>query len=96
MPCDWAPTQVETLLGLFFSDAGAWELIAELLESGHPFQQVTLRRPPGDIGYETTVKLRRDLPTIYIKIQLKAGRVWGRSFHNELRATGGGAKHAGE
>jgi hypothetical protein len=95
MPCDWAPTQVETKLGLYFTDAGAWELIAELLESGHPFQHITLRVPPGDVAYETTVRLRADLPVIYIKVQLKAGRIWGRSFHNDLRSAGG-EKHEGE
>ena len=96
MPCDWAPTQVETRLGLVFTDAGAWDLIAELLEGGHPFNRVTLRKPPGDIAYETTIKLRADLPTIYVKVQLKAGRIWGRSFHNELRATGKGVRDAGQ
>jgi hypothetical protein len=96
MPCDWAPTQVETKLGLFFSDAGAWEFIAELLESGHPFKEVTLRVPRGDLAYETTVRLRVDLPVIYIKVQFKAGRIWGRSFHNALRSAAGGEKHEGE
>jgi hypothetical protein len=85
MPCDWAPPQVETKLGLFFTDAGAWAFIADLLESGHPFSAVTLRKPPGDVAYETTIRLREDLPVIYIKLQIKAGRIWGRSFHNSAR-----------
>jgi hypothetical protein len=63
----------------------AWDLIATLLESSHPFKEVKLDKPLGDIGYETTVTLRADLPPIYIKIQLKAGRIWGRSFHNACR-----------
>jgi hypothetical protein len=93
MPCDWAPTQVETRLGLFFTDAGAWELIAELLDGDHKFERVVLRTPQGEVAYETTVKLRLDLPTIYIKVQLKAGRIWGRSFHHELRAAREREKH---
>jgi hypothetical protein len=86
MPCDWAPNQVvcaET--DMPFTEAGAWEFIAQLLESEHVFQEVELKVPPGDIAYETTIKLRNDLPEIYIKIQFKKGRIWGRSFHYSLR-----------
>jgi len=87
MPCDWAPHQVlNPATDMPFSDAGAWEFIADLLEGNHPFSSVILRTPPGDIGYETKVILRAELPPLYIKIQFKVGRIWGRSFHNDLRA----------
>lgn len=69
-----------------FSDAGAWELIACLLDGDHIFTAVTLRKPPGETGYETKITLGANLPTLYIKIHFKAGRIWGRSFHNDLRS----------
>jgi len=93
MPCDWAPHQVLNTTDMPFSDAGAWELIANLLEGGHPFTSVTLRKPPGDVGYETKVTLRANLPLLYIKIQVKFGRIVGRSFHNDLRAAESREKH---
>jgi hypothetical protein len=87
MPCDWAPHQViEPATNMPFTEAGAWEFIATLLDGTHAFHAVRLRKPLGDIGYETKITLRADLPLLYIKIQFKAGRIWGRSFHNDLRA----------
>ena len=86
MPSEWNPTQVlnpET--DMPFTDSSAWDLIADLLEANHPFCEVKLRQPPGQIGYEATIALRHDLPTLYIKIQKKSGKIIGRSFHNSLR-----------
>ena len=86
MPCDWSPGTVtcpET--DMPFTDAGAWNLIADLLDGDHCFREIRLRVPAGDIAYETTVVLRSDLPPVYIKIKLKGGRIRGRSFHNDLR-----------
>jgi hypothetical protein len=87
MPCDWAPTQVENpRTGMPFTDAGAWELIAELLDGNHEFTEVTLRNPPGCLAYETRVCLQANYAEIYIKVQHLAGNIWGRSFHNDLLA----------
>jgi len=46
MPCDWRPTAVinpET--GMPFTDASAWNLIADLAESGHPVKEKILDQP---------------------------------------------------
>jgi hypothetical protein len=88
MPCDWVPHTVKCpITEMPYTDAGAWNLIADLLEAGQSFVEVKLRKPAGDIAYETVVTLRADLPPLYIKIQLKAGRIWGRSFHYALRSS---------
>src|SRR6267143_6568637 len=34
-----------------FTEAGAWEFIAELLEAGHPIQEIELDNPAGKRGY---------------------------------------------
>ena len=87
VPCDWAPTAVENPeTGMPYSDESAWWLICSLLEAGHPFQPVQMKKPPGEVAYETKVRLRHDLPLVYIKVQIRHGRAWGRSFHNDLRA----------
>ena len=87
VPLDWNPTQItnpET--DMPFTDSSAWIFIAELLESNHPFDLVELRRPPGEVAYETTAPLRPNLPKVYIKIQKRCGRIIGRSFHYSLRS----------
>jgi len=87
VPLDWNPTQVmnpETEMP--FSDASAWDYIADLLESDHPFCEVQLRQPPGEIAFEAVTSLRPNLPKLYIKIQRRRGRIIGRSFHYSLRS----------
>lgn len=86
IPCDWAPQTVwDPRFEMFFTDAGAWAYIIELLESGTEFAAVQLRRPPDTIGYEVALKLAPNLPEVYIKIQIFQARIWGRSFHNSTR-----------
>jgi len=81
-PCDWQPTSVvNPKLGGYFSEPGAWEYIAELLEGGHEIQQVVLTNPPGECAYVMNVDLGTDQPRLYIKLQLKAGNIFCRSFH---------------
>ena len=82
MPCDWRPTEVNNpRTGLPFDDKSAWHYIAELAESGHPIEEMTLEKPAGDKGHVMTISLEAGVPDLYIKIQLKRGRIWGRSFH---------------
>src|SRR5712691_2340245 len=52
-PNDWRPTQVRNpnAEGLFFTDVGAWHFIADLLEDGHPLEEITLYQPPDARGY---------------------------------------------
>lgn len=86
LPCDWAPgTILNPESDMPFTEVGAWNLICDLLAGSHPFVEVKLRVPPGCKAYETTCRLRADLPPIYIKVQLYKGKVYCRSFHTDLR-----------
>lgn len=87
MPCDWSPGTIENpRTGLPFTDESAWNLICDLLEAEHPFTRIELQRPPGALAYAATVRLHEGMAPIYIKIQLRHGIVWGRSFHIDLRS----------
>lgn len=82
MPCDWKPEQVRNpSTGLYFTPNGAWQYIADLLRTGEPLEEVTLEQPAGKRGYVMRVKLGSGMPELYIKLQLGAGKVIGRSFH---------------
>jgi hypothetical protein len=82
MPCRWRPGQVNNPeCGLPFTESGAWHFIADLLERGHHVETLPMERPPDTIGYVLKVKIETERPPLYIKIQLAATRVIGRSFH---------------
>ena len=83
-PTDWRPWQVANPNGEFdthFTDPAAWELIATALEEGHDVEVVELRKPPGKKAYVMEIKLDDVNPLLYVKLQLGAGNVIGRSFH---------------
>jgi len=89
IPSEWNPTQViNPDTDMPFSDASAWFYIAELLESENHciFREISLRKPPGALGYEAVIILRPNSPKLYIKIQLMSGRILGRSFHYSLKS----------
>lgn len=87
MPCDWSPTAIENpQTGIPFTDESAWNLICDLLQGDHPFEEIQLQKPPDAVAYATTVRMAADSPAIYIKIQLRHGLIWGRSFHIDLRS----------
>ena len=81
-PCDWSPhVIVDPETGLPFSDASAWQLICQQLEeSPESFHEVKLRKPPGQIAFETVLTLATK-DRVYIKVQLFQGKAYGRSFH---------------
>ena len=82
-PCDWRPRQVlHPAAGVPFTDAGAWNFIADLLESGQEVKTKRLDRPAGQIGYVMVVKGHRECPEIYIKVTLSRNMINGRSFHD--------------
>lgn len=88
-PTDWRPEQVEGPEGGFspyFTDAGAWELIADKLDEGHAVEVIELHKPPGAKGYVMKIDLKPDAPTLYVKLQLRRGQVVGRSFHYSERS----------
>jgi hypothetical protein len=66
-----------------FTPVGAWEFVAQLLESGHPMEEVVLKVPPGKKGYVLFACGGTGRPRIYIKLEFGAGCVLGRSFHYE-------------
>ena len=42
---------------------------------------INLNTPPGSVGYVMNVELEPNMPKLYIKLQLGAAKVFGRSFH---------------
>ena len=83
-PRDWRPHSVvnpndEDLQ--VFTETGAWEFVAELLDCGHPIETIDLDHPRGKKGYVLLANGGEGRPQIYIKLQLGSGRVLGRSFH---------------
>ena len=83
-PTDWRPRQVRNPAGVLdthFTDAAAWELIASKLEQGHPVDTIELRHPPGRTGYVMKVAIEPGQPQLYVKLQLRSGKIIGRSFH---------------
>ena len=82
-PCDWRPGQVLTPeSGLPFSDAGAWNFIADLLEAGHEVTTLILEKPPGKTAYVMVAKGYSGCPNIYIKLTMSRNIINGRSFHD--------------
>ena len=83
-PTDWRPTQVRNPRGVLdthFTDSTAWELIAQRLEHGQEVNVIELRKPKGAKGYVMLIDLGSDVPDLYVKLQLGAGKIFGRSFH---------------
>ncbi len=81
-PRDWNPGGVVNPdTGLAFTEAGAWELIADLLDGGHPIETITLDNPPGKTGFVLLYEFAPGTVPLYIKIQFGAKGVIGRSFH---------------
>lgn len=65
-----------------FSDASAWDLIARQIErEPRSVRPVSLRRPAGAIGYVMKVRLEANRPRLYVRVQIRHGRLHGRSFH---------------
>ena len=62
-------------------EMASWEFIASKLEEGHEVEVVALRHPPGAKGYVMRMEAEAGHPPVYVKIELGAGKVYGRSFH---------------
>jgi hypothetical protein len=84
LPCEWVPRTIPNPAdgNQPFTEAGAWELIADLLETPEQeVQTITLERPPGVTGYV----MKYPLPgfgTLYIKVHFGNGpTILCRSFH---------------
>jgi len=82
-PCEWRPGQVlQPESGLPFTEVGAWNFIADILESGCDVKELILEKPCGKIAYVIRTTGYPGCPDIYIKLTFSAGKVHGRSFHN--------------
>lgn len=85
-PNDWRPTQIKhPTTGGFFTVVGAWHLIADLLDGGHPLEEIILCKPPGKRAYVMHVELVVGQPKLYIKLELGSGKIIGRSFYYSYR-----------
>ena len=83
-PTHWNPGKVRNPRGEFdthFTNFSAWELIATELEAGCEVETIDLKIPPGAKGYVMQIELEPNDPPVYIKVQLGAGKIIGRSFH---------------
>jgi len=66
---------------MYLTDAGAWELIADYLEGGGAYFEMTLNVPPQApaLCFELSII---DPQTVYVKLQIGTRNVAiGRSFH---------------
>lgn len=86
-PRDWRPHAVPNPANPAFplTDASAWELIADYLESGKPYYEIPLQTPSGAMAicFETLIV---EPPLIYVKVQIGARNMAiGRSFHRTER-----------
>lgn len=81
-PCDWQSTgMTDPRTGEIFTEDGAWEYVAEMIRSGVQIEIVDLQFPPGKKAYVMLIPSHSPGMPIYIKLQLGADCVIGRSFH---------------
>ena len=73
------------MLDPFFTNATAWDFIVSRLEAGEEVKVIEMRKPPGARGYVMTIDLGPSLPELYVKRELRATKVIGRSFHYSTR-----------
>lgn len=81
-PTKWRPSEVtDPKTNEPFTQDSSWELVVDLLEKNHELKMVILRKPKDKKGYVMKVCLKEGDPHVYIKLQLGANLVIGRSFH---------------
>jgi hypothetical protein len=79
-PCEWRPhTVINPEDGQPYTNAAAWELVASLLDHGEVLETVELKHPPGKTAYVMVPCIAGR--KLYVKFQLGAGKILGRSFH---------------
>lgn len=80
-PTRWNPTSL-CAVGTTspFTEAGAWEFIACLIEDGTEIEAIPLDKPPDKTGYVMKVPGNYN-DIIYIKLEIVGEKVFGRSFH---------------
>ncbi len=55
--------------------------VASKLEDGHQVEVVELRRPAGKTGYVMKIELEAETASLYVKLELGSGTIFGQSFH---------------
>ena len=71
----------EAAFDLHFTHASAWHFIADRLEQGEHVEIIEMDRPVGATGYVMKLQLKESSPGLYVKLELTASKVIGRSFH---------------
>jgi hypothetical protein len=66
---------------VMFTEATAWEFVADELEAGCAIDVVILNEPLGKQGFVLKLFGGDGAPQIYVKLQMGPGFVFGRSFH---------------
>lgn len=86
-PTDWKPRSLRDPRSPddYFTEESAWDFIAEQLEAGCAIGTIELLKPAGKIGYVLMLVGHAPVATIYVKLQLGADCVIGRSFHESYR-----------
>jgi len=83
-PRDWCPHKIPNpeFAGFYFSDASAWEFIADTLQSGHTYSVIELDNLRGDLAITFVIALPSCVQPLYVKVQVGVGgKAIGRSFH---------------
>lgn len=83
-PSRWNPFAVpnpEAAVGFHFTNTSAWHFIADRVEQGAHVEIIALDRPVGATGYVMKLQLKENSPGLYVKLELTASKIIGRSFH---------------
>lgn len=82
-PTDWKPHTLRDPRdpSKYFTEDSAWDFISYILLGGCEIETVVLDKPPGKKAYVIKVAGCPPCHHIYIKLQLGAEKVFGRSFH---------------
>ena len=81
-PTNWRPnTVLNPETGRPFTRSGAWDFIAVCAGRGHEIEVLKLRKPAGATAYVMKIWLEANRRRLYVKLELRSGRILGRSFH---------------
>lgn len=80
-PTKWHPTSLRNPAdGEPFTEDNCWTFIADAIRAGEPVEEMVLRKPAGKRGFVLKLAGHGGV-IIYVKLQLLAETVMGRSFH---------------
>lgn len=83
-PTKWHPTSLRhPESGEPFTEDNCWTFVADAIDAGAEVEEMVLRRPPGKRGFVLKLEGHGGV-VIYVKLQLGAAKVVGRSFHESV------------